>query len=157
MLSGGWKLLHDLFFYIFLLKKEKEKIKTALSKSRNYTVFECVLLHSHVGNISTRSPPISLNTLKEVFFFLLGNSNRKRLRKPQLMIVEGLKSRRFVGFVVGSFDLCITSLSVRGRKEKKKRNCWMDEKLVFRRGWSLTSWVVVICSTRRKTTGPLKD
>ena len=37
------------------------------------------------------------------------------------MIVEGLKSRRFVGFVVGSFDLCITSLSVRGRKEKKEK------------------------------------
>ena len=131
MLSGGWKLLHDLFFNIFLFKKEKERIKTALSKSRNYTVFECVLLHSHVGNISTRSPPISLNTLKEVFFFLLGNSNRKRLRKPQLMIVEGLKSRRFVGFVVGSFDLCITSLSVRGRKEKKRKETagWM-------RNWS---------------------
>ena len=37
------------------------------------------------------------------------------------MIVEGLKSRRFVGFVVGSFDFCITSLSVRGRKEKKEK------------------------------------
>ena len=47
------------------------------------------------------------------------------------MIVEGLKSRRFVGFVVGSFDLCITSLSVRGRKEKKRKETagWM-------RNWS---------------------
>jgi hypothetical protein len=51
-----------------------------------------LLLHSHVGNISTRTFPLDSRAFTD--------STGKRIwKKPQLMVVEGLKSRRFDGLL----------------------------------------------------------
>lgn len=124
------------------------------------------VLHSHVSDISTRSglyiyvpTPSTTLELKRfvkvlgiIIFFSTGQE--KSVKSTAVDDGRGVKVTSLLTLLMASYFIShrahpsltnVTSVLVRGRR--------MD--WVFRRAWSLTSWVVVVCLERETT--PLKD